>query len=175
MKKITITLISLATSGILLASPHESLDVSNTDIIERLINFIIFVALLWYLVANKLKAILKQRSDDIASKHTLAQDRIKISHQNKAQALERLKVAKQKAQDIISTAKKEAYIISSQIDENTKEQIQHIIKSTDEAMTLEYRALQKKIVANILKETFESKSLALSSKDYVNIINKRVS
>lgn len=150
------------------------MDISKTDIIERLINFVIFVALMWYLLADRLKSMLQERTKGIANKLSQTQEKVNEIRAKKEKAQQRLKEAKEQAAEIIATAKKEANASVLRIEEKTKKQIANLLKANEEAMEFQEKMLQKQLVAEILQEAFVSQALKLESKDYVGILEKKV-
>ncbi len=160
--------ISYASSG------NHVVDISKTDIIERLINFVIFVALMWYLLANKFKEILSARSKEISERLSQTQSKVREVKEKKERALQHLREAKEKATEISNTAKKEASISVFQIEEKTKEHISNLIKANDEAMEFQEKLLQKQLISEVLQEIFSSQSLNLDTNDYVSILEKKV-
>lgn len=173
MRYMWITLACLGLCGVSYAAGGE-MDISKTDIIERLINFVIFVALMWYLLADKLKAMLAERSQGIADRLSQTQTKVRESREKKERAQQRLKEAHEQAAEILATAKKEAHASVLRIEEKTKEQIANLLKSNEEAMEFQERLLQRQLVAEVLQEAFASQALNLDSKDYVGILEKKV-
>lgn len=178
-KPITKLIISIATliglSNIMLAGGHDNvIDISKTDIFERLVNFILFILLLWYLIADKLKAILSARSRDIANQLSESQSRIKEARNKKEQAQLHLTEARQKAKEILETARKEALIFEREIEEKTKEQITYLVKNNEESMQFQARMLQKEIIKEVLEEMLSSENIQTTSNDYINILEKRI-
>lgn len=164
---ITILLFSVAN-----AAGHSPMDISKTDIFERSINFIIFIALMWYLVADKLKTILRERVESISLKFSQTQSRVKDSREKKEKAQQRLKEAQEQAAELIKNAKQEANIAIQRIEEKTKEQIANLIKTNEEAMEFQERLLYKQVVAEVLQEIFTDSTL--NAQDYVNLLEKKV-
>ena len=156
------------------ADAHHVMDVSKTDIIPRTINFVIFVALMWYLVADKLKAMLRDRSRGIADRLSQTQTKVQDSRAKKEKAQQRLKDVHEQVNEMIKIAKQEAEISAQKIEEKTKEQVQNLIKSNEEAMEFQERLFQKQIVEEILNEAFSSPTLKIESSDYVGILEKKV-
>ncbi|RDU73828.1 hypothetical protein CQA66_00195 [Helicobacter aurati] len=175
MKLMMVVFSLFGLTNLVFAGGHDGvIDISKTDILERLINFVIFVLLLWYLVADKLKNILSSRSRDIANKLSESQSKIKESRSKKEQAQLRLKEANQKAKEIIEVAKKEALLSKREIEEKTKEQIAYLIKNNEESMQVQARLLQKEIIQEVLEEIFSSQKISLTSNDYIKILEKKV-
>lgn len=175
MKYVWSTLLCFVLCGVAHASgATHAMDISKTDIIERLINFIIFVALMWYLVADKLKSMLQERSHGIAQKLSQTQTKVRESREKKEKAQQRLQEAREQAKDILDTAKKEAHISVLNIEEKTKEQIANLMRSNEEAMEFQEKVMQKQLVAEILQEIFTSHTLNIEARDYVGILEKKV-
>ncbi|RDU63449.1 hypothetical protein CQA53_08490 [Helicobacter didelphidarum] len=161
------------TCSVLYASEHV-MDISKTDIFQRTINFAIFVGIMWYLVADKLKAMLQQRTRAISEKLTQAQAKVKESREKKEKAQQRLKNAYDQVPEIIKSAKQEANIAVQNIEEKTKDHIVNLIKANEEAMEFQKKLFQKQIVEEILHEIFVSPTLKLETQDYVGILEKKV-
>lgn len=175
MRYIYVAFMCCAMCSILYASGQSHvIDVSKTDIMERLINFVIFVALMWYLLADRLRSMLQERTKGIANKLSQTQEKVNDIRAKKEKAQQRLKEAKEQAAEIISTAKKEANASVLRIEEKTKEQIANLLKANEESMQFQEKMLQKQLVAEILQEIFVSQALSLESKDYVAILEKKV-
>ncbi len=173
MRYILFALTTLVVFNVSYAS-SGAVDISKTDIVERLINFAIFVALMWYLLADKAKKILSDRSNSISERLSQTQSKVREAREKKERALKRLKEAREQAIEISNIAKKEANMSVLQIEEKTKEQISNLIKANDEAIEFQEKLLQKQLIAEILQEIFSSKALELDSYDYVSILEKKV-
>ncbi|WP_442564469.1 F0F1 ATP synthase subunit B family protein, partial [Helicobacter pylori] len=96
---------------LILLSPlcATGLDISQTDIIERSLNFLLFAGILWYFLAKKLRSFLRSKSLEISKRLEEIQAQLKVSKENKKKLLKELEQAKEKAELIISDANKEAY------------------------------------------------------------------
>ena len=70
----------------------------ETDIVQRTVNFIIFAGILWYILADKIKAFFAERSLSIQAELDKEQDTLKASQ-------EKIKNAQKK----ISGSKKNCY------------------------------------------------------------------
>jgi len=78
----------------------------HTDIIPRAINFVIFAALLWYLVADKIKRFFSERKEQIASRFQEIETKLKESKEKKEALKAELIQAKKLAEEIVENAKK---------------------------------------------------------------------
>ena len=91
------------------ASEHGG---TNYDIVERTLNFLLFFAILVYFAAKPLKALYQSRIDRIANKLESIQEKLRESKAKKDDVLKRVEEAKQNANALIETAKKEAVNLS---------------------------------------------------------------
>jgi len=71
VSRILVTLLAMST--IALASSAEG---GSTDIIKRTVNFILFAGLVWYLVAEPMKAYFNARSQGVADELKKVQDKL---------------------------------------------------------------------------------------------------
>lgn len=147
----------------------------GTDIIPRTVNFIIFIAIIYYLLADFIKNFFKKRRDEIASKLNSVQTKVKESKKRREEAALKIKDAERVAEEIISTSKKEALIISENYDKSLKFDLEILDKQHKEQIELESRKMKKVVVNETLKEMFEDDGVAINEKEFVNIILKRVS
>lgn len=163
--------------GVAYAAGHGEghvIDISKTDIFQRSVNFIIFVGLMWYLLADKLKAMLHARSREIADKLSNAQAKVQESRHKKEKAQQRLKDTSKQVAELTRIAKQEAALSAQRIDEKAKEQVAALIKANEEAMEFQEKLFQKQIIEEILNEAFKSPKLEIDSKDYIGILEKKV-
>ncbi|PAF53461.1 hypothetical protein BKH42_05925 [Helicobacter sp. 13S00482-2] len=149
-------------------------NISQTDIVERVINFLIFLAILWYLIADKLKQMFASRRNQIVSRLNQAQDKLKVAKKSKEEALKRLDDAKQRATDMIALAKKEAYMISQKFDEQFKLDIENMIKSNEAIMEFERKQMERKVIREILSDLFNTQASSFDTSKYIDILNKKV-
>lgn len=146
----------------------------NYDIVERIINFLIFFGILYYFLAAPIKNAYKGRIEGIANRLESIQKKLKESKAKKDDALRRVEEAKNNALSLIETAKKEALILSEKIKAETNQEIASIEKSFQEQKEFEKRRMVKSVVGEILNEIFASDSLKIDQNELVNIVLKKV-
>jgi len=100
MKKILLTLL-VVVPGVLFANEHQEM---QTDILERTVNFFIFVAIIYYLLADKLKTFFQDRTKSIQADLEKAQELIKESDKKLATAKQEVENAKKIAEEMVSSA-----------------------------------------------------------------------
>ena len=150
----------------------SEVDISQTDIIPRSINFIIFVLILWFLFAGKLKAFLQERREKISLQFSEVQDKLKIAKKEKEQALRKLEEAKETAAEIIANAKKESYLVAQKIEEQTRADIEVMMKNAEALMSFETKQMEKEVVMEVLDEVFAENRLDAHA--YGSILEKRL-
>jgi F-type H+-transporting ATPase subunit b len=173
MKKI-ITILGLSAS-MLLAGEHMAathVSISDTDFIPRVVNFIVFAGILWYLLADKIKTFYADRSKSIADSFAEVEERLKESERAKEALKKEVEEAHKKADDIIKTAKKEAELIKSKILENAKHEVEMLHKQFNEQKAYEESKMKKEVVEDYLNNLV--KDIHLSSEEVANIVTKKV-
>ena len=145
-------------------------DMAHTDFIPRSINFIIFVAILWYLAGNKIINFFKERRERIAKQFQEIEEKLKESKARKEALKAELENAKIKAKEIVETAKKEAAIIEEKIKKSTEEEIKLLQKHFEEFKEAEKSKLKREVVKEFLDETL--KDIHITSEDAAKIILK---
>lgn len=147
---------------------------AETDIIQRTVNFVIFAGILWYLLADKIKAFFANRSLDIQAELDKVQDTLKESQARVDEAALKLQEAKKLAVEIISGANAEIDSIKSKVAQTVDNEIAHLNKSFDEKIKLETRKAKKEVVQNILDELLSSENIGVSQDELANIVLKKV-
>lgn len=149
-------------------------NIAESDIVYRSINFVIFVAILWYLLANPIKSALKARQDNIASQLSLVQEKLLQSKVAKEEALKSLENAKKRASDIIDNAKKEAIIIEQNMEKQYNSDVAILRRNYEERLNFEQKKMKKNIINEILDELLTQNHIKIDKKEYVDILLKRV-
>jgi len=145
-------------------------DFSHTDIIPRTINFIIFVAILWYVAGNKIINFFRQRKENIAKKFSEIENKLKESKLRKEALKAELENAKIKAKEIIENAKAETEVINDKIKAQMEEEIKVLQKQFEEFKELEENKIKKEAIKEFLDKTLEE--VHISSEDAVKLILK---
>ncbi|WRG08050.1 F0F1 ATP synthase subunit B [Helicobacter pylori] len=169
-------LVKMVLGFLILLSPlcATGLDISQTDIIERSLNFLLFAGILWYFLAKKLRAFLHSKSLEISKRLEEIQAQLKVSKENKKRLLKELEQAKEKAELIISDANKEAYTITQKYELQTKMDVENLIKNSKALMDLEVKKIKRELVESVFKDLRESKKVPFNAQDCVNILKQRL-
>ena len=174
MKKIVIALGLVSVT--LFAGEHatavEHVSISDTDFIPRVINFVIFAGILWYLLADKVKTFYANRSKSIADSFAEVETKLKESEAQKEALKKEVEEAHKKADDIIKTAQKEAELIKAKIIENAENEAKMLEKQFAEQKAYEESKMKKEVVEAYLNNLV--KDIHLSSEEVANIVTKKV-
>ncbi len=146
----------------------------GTDIVARTVNFLIFAAILYYLIADKVKAFFADRTKSIAKELTEIEEKLNSIKASKEEAQKEAKEAKEKAVELVEIAKKEAQLLAQKIEADTQSEIEHLKKALSERKEIEEKKMTKEVVSEVINEMFESGKVSLSNDDLVNIIKKKV-
>ena len=145
------------------------------DIVPRVINFVIFFSILYYLIAKPIKAAYNGRINSIANRLNAIQEKLKASNAKKEEAAKRVENAKVMASDLADAIKKEIEIMLAKIEKDTQNEIAILEKSYEEQKEFEERKLVRAAVSEVLDELFESDAMKIDQNELINLITKKVS
>ncbi|PLY10285.1 MAG: F0F1 ATP synthase subunit B [Arcobacter sp.] len=170
MKKLLL-LTLLALAPVALFANSEG---AETDIIQRTVNFVIFAGILWYLLADKIKAFFANRTLEIQSELDKVQDTLKASQAKVDEAAAKLENAKKLAAETVELAKSEVGALKQKVADAVDNEIAQLNRNFDEKIEVETRKLQRQIVEEILEELLKSDNISLSQDELANIVLKKV-
>ena len=148
-------------------------DGAETDIVQRTVNFIIFAAILYYLLADKLKAFFAERTQSIQSELDKVQDALKESAQKVEDAKTKLEDSRKLAAEIVEGANNEIQSIKTQIASNIDSEISNLHKTFDDKIEVEVRKAKSAVVKEVLEELLQG-DIGLSQDELANIVLKKV-
>ncbi|RLA75433.1 MAG: hypothetical protein DRG11_01600 [Epsilonproteobacteria bacterium] len=147
---------------------------TQTDIVPRSVNFLIFIAIVYYILADKIKAYFKNRTAQIENRFKQIKE-LELSNKKMIDnAQDELLKAKTLSLKIVNEANANKKNIKQNILNQTTEKINHLIKKTDENLSIQTQKLKFQAVDNFMDKIFENKNVKISSKEISNIIKKKV-
>ena len=146
----------------------------ETDIVQRTVNFIIFAGILWYLLADKIKAFFAERSLSIQSELDKVQDTLKASQDKVKDAQKKLEEAKKIATEIIDGAKADIDSVKQKVATAVDSDIVNLNKNLEEMMKVEISKAKKEVVTEVLEELLSSENIKLTQQELANIVLKKV-
>ena len=146
----------------------------ETDLIQRTVNFIIFAGILWYLLADKIKAFFAERSLSIQGELDKVQDTLKASQDKVKDAQKKLEEAKKIATEIIDGAKADIDSVKQKVATAVDSDIVNLNKNLEEMMKVEISKAKKEVVTEVLEELLSSENIKLTQDELANIVLKKV-
>ena len=170
MSRILVLILMISTYA--LAS--ETLSDGSTDIVQRSVNFVIFVGLIWYLVAEPVKNYFASRSKNIADDLKRVQEKLNESITLKKDALSKISDAEKYAENLKVASKKENKIINDNIMLQCDNDLEVVSKQHTALMEFEQRRMVRDTVEEIIKETLSQSSESFDKKAMANVLLKKV-
>lgn len=164
MKKIALL---VALSAFALASGDK-----EVDYIPRLVNFIIFAAIVWHFVGDKIKTFYKDRKEKIAQEFQSVQDKLRESKKNRDVLKQKVEESHKKAEEMITTAKKEAVFLKEKILENAQKDTEVIKKQFVDFQEFETRKMKRETVKEFMNKL--TSGVNLNSEKISSVIVKKV-
>jgi F-type H+-transporting ATPase subunit b len=146
----------------------------HTDIVERSVNFFIFAAILYYLLADKMKTFFGDRTKSIQAELDKAQEMIKESQKRVDDAKKEVEKSKAIAEELIASANGDIESIKSKINDSVEQEIKVLGKVSIDKQEIETREVKREVVQNVLDQLLSDDNIALSQDDLANIILKKV-
>lgn len=170
MQKILVMLM-LAASALFASSGAEH---GGTDIVARTINFLIFAAILWYLLASPVKNFFQGRAKGISDRLNSVQDKLRESKELKETAAARVEEAKAFAAELQASTDKEKVVLKRHIMEQCEADKIVLEKQMKDKQTLAERQMMREVVESIMSEVAAEGSETLDKKKMADIIMKKV-
>lgn len=171
MSRILVLVLMISTYALASSGSAEHAD---TDILQRTVNFVIFAALIWYLVAEPVKNYFSGRSQGIADELKKVQDKLNESILNKKEALAKISESEKFADALIASAKKENKIINDKIMLQCEADLEILSKHNVALKNFEQRKMVRNVVENVLHTVLTQTSDSFDKESMVNVILKKV-
>lgn len=166
--------ILLASGGDAESSRYFAQTGRETDFLPRVVNFIIFAALLYYLLANPIKNFFKGRSEGIAAQLNEIEKKLQAAKDVKKEAQNRLDESEKRAEEILADAKVEATLLAEKIATANQNDLTLLDKQLEEKMSLEERRSAREAIDEILSDNITTDDIMLDEAKVVEIISKKV-
>lgn len=156
------------------ASEHAPVAEVETDIIQRTVNFLIFAGIVYYLIAEPVKAYFTGRTQGIADELEKVQNRLKESKAAKEAANAKIDEAKKLAEEIMSSCKKENVIINEKMAAQLEFDLSNLEKQQSDVMELDKRQMVRQVVEEVLADALSQDNSGLDKDAFAEIILKKV-
>jgi F-type H+-transporting ATPase subunit b len=171
MKKFLLMLCVAVPATLLASDAHADV---QTDILERTVNFLIFIAILYYLLADKLKGFFSNRTQSIQTELDKVQEMLKASQKKVEDAKVEVENAKKVAEELVTSASNDVASIKKKIESSVENEIAFLNKTLDEKMSLEVKKVKREVVEEVLNQLLSNENIAISQNDLANIVLKKV-
>jgi F-type H+-transporting ATPase subunit b len=171
MKKILFALSVLAPLALFGSDAHADVE---TDILQRTVNFLIFISIIYYLLADRLKGFFSDRTSSIQSELDKVQEMLKASEAKVTEAKQEVENAKKVADELVASANGDIESIKNKVEAAVEQEIAYLSKSFDEKTELERKKLKKEVVESILDQLLSDDNIAISQEDLANVVLKKV-
>ena len=149
-------------------------DDTQTDIVPRTVNFLIFLAIIYYLLADKLKTFFNDRSKSIQSQLDEVQMKLEESKRKMELAKAELEHSKLIANNLVKDSLSEVASIKAKIEAMYTNDMNILSKNYDAKIELEARKAKKEITNEILDELFSDNNITITKDNLQNNILKKV-
>lgn len=153
---------------------HHDITMFNSDFFYRVFNFAIFAGLLYYLIANPIKAFFTGRTERIANQLREIEEKLEASKQDRLNAEENLVKAEAKFKEIVADATNEAKMLSTNIAEKNEYALSLLEKQAEDKKALEHKKATRETIDNLLNDGFENSDIAVDEAKVVSLISKKV-
>ncbi|RDU68720.1 hypothetical protein CQA62_05735 [Helicobacter cholecystus] len=145
---------------------------TQSDFIERLINFIIFFLILWYFGSSRIKQIFINRRERISEEFNRTQEEEQHVKREREKIKKSLEDAKNKAAEIIALAKKDSYLISQKYEEKLDKDIKMVVAANEEKL----QQVERSIIQEEVKRSLDCicKDLKHDDEYYARVIAKGI-
>ena len=155
MKKILILLLMVTTYAVASEAGHGG---QESVIVQRVVNFLLFAGLIWYLVAEPVKNFFAARSNGIADELNRVQEKLKESVELKKEALAKISEAEKFAEELAASSKAENKILNDKIMAQCDSDLEVLAKQHEVKKDFETRTMVRNVVEKVISETLDQSS-----------------
>lgn len=167
-------LIMISVSAFASSIGQADMDIGATDIVQRLVNFLIFAGIVYYLLAEPLKEYFNGRTQGIADELEKVQQKVLENKEAKKMAEQKIKDAEKFASELMESSKKENKLISEKIMQQCEVDLEIMQKQHEALMALEQRTMVRDNVEQIVGNILGKDSDLLDQNEIAKIIMKKV-
>lgn len=146
----------------------------QTDILERTVNFFIFLAIIYYLLADKIKVFFSERTKSIQSELDKVQELMRESEKKVLDAKQEIENAKKIADELVTSANDDVEVIKRKIEVAMEKNVAILSKSFDDKAELEVKKVKQEVVQNVLDQLLSDENIDLTQEELTNIVLKKV-
>lgn len=165
-------IISLILGGYLFGS--DAATEGSTDILQRTVNFLVFIGILYYLLAEPIKNYFGGRSTSIANELGKVQERLRESKELKEAAQHKIEEAERFVVELNESTKKECKILTDKIAVQCDQDVDVMQKQNSSLMILEKRQMVRSVVEDVMGDIMSASDASMNGEAMVEILKKKV-
>ena len=150
----------------------SEVDFSRTDFMPRLVNFLIFVILMYILLKKPIGGIFKERRENIKNQFESIQEELLKLQEEKEKMIKKQEETKQFIEELYSVTKEEIKKIESHFHMKIKREIELIFKNLENDKKIIEQDAKKEIIEKVLDELFLLDEIRLNTSDIINLLKK---
>ena len=176
IKNIAIISAVIAVPSLVLASggEHHTVTMWESAFKYKVLNFTIFAGIVYYLVANPIKAFFIGRSEDISNQLAEIEEKLKASKNERVLAEANVVKSEKRAEEIILDAGKEAKLLSANIAEKNENSLALLERQVEEKQEVEVKKATKATIDAVLNGGFDNSDINVDEAKVVSLISKKV-
>ena len=176
IKNIALIVTALLLPSLVLASGTEHHDVTmfNSDFFYRVLNFSVFVGIVYYLAANPVKEFFVGRSESIAGQLEEIELKLQASKNERLTAEENVTKAELKAKEIVSDAGNEAKLLTDNIADKNAVALALLEKQAIEKEALSSKKATQVTIDALLNDGFDNSDITVDEAKVVSLISGKV-
>ena len=174
LNKITLVIAFVLPVFVMASSAGHDVTMSNSDFWYRVLNFSIFAALIYYLIANPIKAFFKGRSEGIANSLKEIDEKLNASKVAAKEAEENLVRSQEKAEEIKKDSISEGVLLGENIAKKNSDTLISMEKQSVEKMEHESKKMAKDAINTILKDGITNDDISVDESKVISLISKKV-
>ncbi len=174
IKNIALIATILVPSLVLASHGEHHTTMFNSDFFYRVLNFTIFAGLIYYLVANPVRAFFVGRSEGIANQLKEIEDKLQASKNERLVAEENLAKAQERAKELVEDAANEAKILVANIAEKNATLLKQLEKQALEKQELETKKAMRNTIESVLNDGITNEDITVDESKVISLISKKV-
>ncbi len=155
-------------------SEHHEVSMSNSDFWARVLNFLIFLAIAYYFIANPIKSFFKGRQEGIAKRFKDIEEKLNASKEAAKIAEENLIASQAKADEMKKDSVLEGDILAENIAKKNSDTLVSMEKQSVEKMEHERKKMAKDTIDTLLQDAITADDISVDESKVVSLISKKV-
>ncbi len=172
----TLLIAILSMPLLMFASGAEHHDVSlfNSDFIYRVLNFSVFIGIVYYLVANPIREFFIGRRESIAKQLEEIEAKLQASKDERLLAEENVAKAEIRANEIVLDATNEAKMLADKIAEKNAQALILLEKQAIEKQALASKKAREATIKTLLNDGIDTSDITINEAKVVSLISNKV-